>query len=91
MQISKILWEIEQILADREEDYGSPEDNFQRIANLWSIHLEQTLTVDDVAAMMVLLKIARLGTSPNHRDSMLDIAGYAVIASSFSGKDRRGS
>jgi len=34
-----------------------------------------------------LLKIARLGTSPNHRDSMLDIAGYALISSSFSRKD----
>jgi hypothetical protein len=32
----------------------------------------------DVAAMLALLKIARLQQSPNHRDSWVDLAGYAA-------------
>jgi hypothetical protein len=71
-------------VADRGLDYGSPEDNFGRIADLWEVHLRNRkhqsarLTAADVAQMMVLIKIARLQNTPNHLDSWTDIAGYAA-------------
>lgn len=64
--------------------YGGPEDNFRRIANLWNAYIADTRHVDvdlqphDVAALMILMKVARLEESPGHFDSWLDVAGYAA-------------
>jgi hypothetical protein len=67
------------IHKDRNGTYGEPEDNLGRIADLWSIYLEKTLTARDVAWLMVLLKIAREIHAPNV-DNPVDVAGYAAIA-----------
>jgi hypothetical protein len=76
--------------SDRNKSYGNPEDNFTNIANLWTEYLKaketahsdvtriRRITAADVAQMMVLMKIARLATNPGHRDSALDVAGYAA-------------
>lgn len=37
---------------------------------------EERLTTDDVAPMMVMLKLARLANDPRHRDSQVDACGY---------------
>lgn len=73
----------------RQEHYGSPEDNFKRIAEYWQTYLNQTqlegqgvkLFSHDVAIMMVLMKVARLAADFLHDDSWLDIAGYAACGS----------
>jgi len=65
------------VCGHREEDYGSPEDNFRVIANLWTAYRGALFTPIDVAMMMALLKIARIrngGTT----DSFVDLAGYAA-------------
>lgn len=63
----------------REEHYGSPEDNFQNIANLWSTYLhDKVISAEDVAVMMILMKAARLKSDITHVDSWIDIAGYAA-------------
>lgn len=68
---------------DMDHDYGSPEDNFGTIAKLWTAYLDAShdahvlLDARDVAAMMVLLKIARVATSEK-ADNWIDIAGYAA-------------
>lgn len=75
----------EVIHGDREQTYGDAGKNLRVIAEYWSIHLTATtgekitLTPADVCGMMILLKQARLANSPNHRDSLLDIAGYAGL------------
>ena len=71
------------VCGQRERDYGSPEDNFRTIANLWSAYLQAKpdagdILPADVAAMMALLKIARISNSPAHADSWVDLAGYAA-------------
>lgn len=71
------------VCGEREQDYGSPEDNFRTIANLWSAYLlakpdPGDILPADVAAMMALLKIARISTSPAEADSWVDLAGYAA-------------
>lgn len=77
------------VCSDREEDYGSPEDSFNIIANLWSDYLSEIkntpavnrrfLDATDVAIMMALLKIARM-THGNKADNFIDLAGYAACA-----------
>lgn len=62
----------------RADAYGGPEDSFNVIASLWTSYLGRSVSAVDVAAMMALLKIARLKQSPGHRDSWVDIAGYAA-------------
>lgn len=72
-------------VADRGLNYGSPEDNFGRIATLWNAYIrcrypdvELTLDAHDVALMMNQMKVARLSNSPAHDDSWVDVAGYAA-------------
>ena len=72
------------VCGQREEDYGTPEDNFGLIADLWGVYLRKKGCVstyilpEDVAAMMALLKIARIATGSKKADSWVDLAGYAA-------------
>ena len=67
------------IYGDREQTYGHPSKNLLKIASLWSTYLETEIDIDDVCSMMILLKIARLQNQPEHRDSQVDICGYAAL------------
>src|SRR3954466_9442603 len=73
------------IVGQRQEDYGTPEENFGRIAEYFNIHFKKNLeqnipaTPRQMAEFMVLLKMARTINSPT-RDSYVDIGGYAGIA-----------
>lgn len=72
--------------SDRNKQYGNPEDNFRNIAALWTaIHTARhgfipaaQFQPSDVALFCVCIKLARLSTNPGHRDSAVDIAGYAA-------------
>ena len=70
------------VSGDREQDYGSPENNFLRIANLWNSYLTGRSTAfiesRDVAAMLALLKIARIASGNAKDDNWVDLAGYAA-------------
>ncbi len=69
----------EAVLSDRNAQYGDPEDNFRHIANLWNAYTKEDLfNASDVAAMMILVKVARSTTSPEVTDHWIDIAGYAA-------------
>lgn len=80
------------IYGDREQVYGEPSKNLNVIASYWSNHISATtgetitLTADDVCAMMILLKVARLSNTPTHLDSLVDIAGYAALQERISNK-----
>ena len=71
----------------RRKGYGAPEQNFARIAALWNAHLtnigviegdQRRVHPEDVATMMILMKIARLAETVDHRDSVVDLTGYAL-------------
>lgn len=64
--------------GQREQDYGTPEQNFQTIANMWGAYMGISFTPVDVAMMMSLLKIARIKSGGGTGDSFVDLAGYAA-------------
>ena len=70
------------VMSDRNQDYTPPEQNFQRIADLWNVYLEgrTEVTPYDTSIMMVLVKVARIMQSPHLVDHLVDIAGYAACA-----------
>lgn len=71
------------VCTDRQGQYGTPENSFLCIARLWEDYLVTknipvSLTPKDVAAMMALLKIARVATGHGKADNWVDLAGYAA-------------
>jgi hypothetical protein len=87
-----ILQEAERIInGERQDQYGSPERNLDRIACLWNAYLRgpygeasiPELGPDDVAWMMVLLKMARQMNAPK-RDNLVDAAGYIGLIEKIS-------
>lgn len=77
------------VTADRNIDYGDPEDNFLQIADLWSAYKKMPFTRLDVAQMMTLVKIARSTTSPTLSDHYVDGAGYQACAYGCAIEDAR--
>lgn len=74
---------IEITAGPRAQAYGPPSKNLVRTARLMSAYLsdlDRDLTPSDVAALMTLVKLSRLHQSPDHYDSLLDIAGYCSAA-----------
>ena len=66
------------ISSDRNKQYGAPENNFARTAQIWSVILGVPISNEDVAMMMVGLKMARYASKSGYQpDTWIDIAGYA--------------
>jgi hypothetical protein len=66
------------ISGDRDVQYGGPEENFERIAKIWGVILSVDITREDVAMMMVGLKVARYASKSGFQpDTWIDVAGYA--------------
>lgn len=66
------------ISGDRDAQYGAPEENFTRISKIWSVILGIDLSQEDVAMMMIGLKVARYASKSGFQgDTWIDIAGYA--------------
>ena len=74
------------VCGHREQDYGSPEDNFKIIADFWSTYKGVEFSSTDVAIMMALLKVARIKSGSGTDDSFVDLAGYAACAAEVSHK-----
>ena len=86
MTRQEILKEAEKcVCGQREQDYGSPEDNFSTIAKFWSVYKDVEFTAHDVAMMMALLKVARIKNGGGSGDSYIDLAGYAACGGEIYG------
>lgn len=72
----------ESVCKNRQDIYGPPEDSFSTIADFWSVYLSRhpqgALQPHDVAAMMALMKIARIVANPAHMDNWVDLTGYGA-------------
>lgn len=71
------------IVGDRNQSYGSPTENFQNTADLWTVQFGHLLkegarfTGAHIAQAQMQLKLARMIAQPK-RDNYLDLAGYAA-------------
>lgn len=78
---SQILHEAEDcVCRDRNSQYGDPEDNFNAIADLWEAYKGVCFSAQDVAIMMTLMKVGRIMTGTQKRDSYVDAIGYLACA-----------
>lgn len=84
------------VCEDRESQYGSPEDSFRLIAELWepiirtycvSDGADVSITADTVALLMALLKCARIAGGRFKADSYIDACGYIACAGEIAGRE----
>lgn len=75
-----ILEEANEAVAAREFTHGECVENNKNIADLWSAYLGLPITADEVAIMMMLLKVGRTKSRKAVKDHFVDMAGYAAIA-----------
>lgn len=79
------------VCGGRDNEYGAPERSFGGIAAMWEAYLRGRYEVDlnivseDVAAMMVLFKMARVSTGAGKTDNWVDAAGYAACGGAIGG------
>ena len=91
---------IQCVCNDRQDAYGNPEDCFSIIAEYWSTYIcsrclmrdrdDELINSEDVAAMMILLKVARLSKGKPKADNWVDIAGYAGCGGELEGSFQHG-
>ena len=75
----ELLSEIGTTLSERSNYYGSARTNHERISELWTGYLGDYVSPMQVSMCMLLVKVSRITESPNHRDSIKDLIGYAAI------------
>ena len=84
------------VCGQREQDYGSPENNFKLIASLWEPYIKQrcvsedadiSIEPEDVAMLMALLKIARICSGTGTQDSFVDCCGYMACGGEIVGRN----
>lgn len=73
-----VLADAAAAVNERRSTYGEPRELFAAVAQRWSITLGQPVTAAEVVLCLIDLKLARLLHDPTHRDSIVDLAGYAA-------------
>ncbi len=88
-----ILEEAQKLTSeDRQEVYGHPADDFKKVAQMTKPILESNIDPRLKHALyMIQVKVARLLNTPYHRDSIIDIAGYANTYSMITEKEENGT
>jgi len=75
-----LLREAEHLTCgDRHRLYGEPAENMQHIAEIFNTITGRDITPDEAAMLHVATKLARMRTSPDHRDSHVDAMNYLGI------------
>lgn len=89
------------VCGERQQDYGTPESNFENIGLLWGVYLRAAhpelakvmainhINAKDVATMMGLLKVARIATGYKE-DNFVGLASYAACAGEIAAAERGG-
>ena len=93
MLSTEILDKVKKLVSsDRAKQNGDIVDNHKNIARLWSGYLQNktklniNILPEDVANLMVLLKIARSQGGAFNLDDFVDMTGYSAIAGQITSK-----
>ena len=84
-QVPPLVQELCKMLGSRELEYGPADLMFSEIAERWSATFKQPVTSKQVALCMIDLKLARLSRNVDHKDSLLDLIGYALCYARLKG------
>ena len=93
MNTTEILEQAKKLVSgDRHKKHGDKIVNHENIARLWSGYLQNKtqlkiqLLPEDVANLMILLKVARSQAGEHNIDDYVDTCGYASIAGEIAEK-----
>jgi len=93
MNTTEILEQAKKLVSgDRHDKHGDKIVNHENIARLWSGYLQNktqlkiNLLPEDVANLMILLKVARSQAGQHNVDDYVDTCGYASIAGEIAEK-----
>lgn len=67
------------VIGTRKDIYGPAEEYFVKLAKMWELILGVPLTAEQVCLCKIAEKVIRLANTPGHRDSQIDICGYARL------------
>lgn len=79
------------VCSDRDQQYGTPQKNITKIAELWSIFKGVKFSPQDVCVMMALLKIARISSGQSKDDNYIDACGYLSLSCELETEDSTGT
>lgn len=83
MNHTEALDKARNILTPREETYGSPRENFGRIAKIAGVILDRDVTEWEVATFLLATKLGRIPNDPTYEDSYIDGINYLAFMAEF--------
>lgn len=87
-----VLDEAKQLISgERKDTYGDATETHRRIGQAWSAVLglsDRTIEPHEVALMMICLKAIRASRTADHKDSWVDLAGYAALGGAMNTTDQ---
>lgn len=78
--------EVDQLLAERGNQWGDMVTTHIRIAQVWSGILDHQVSAHQVALCMTGMKLVRASVNPDNADSLDDAEGYVRIGKKIQGQ-----
>lgn len=79
MESSILHTAIELTQGERAKIYGPPRENWAATVNIFNAMTGRDLSIDEGVKFAIAMKLARLKKTPNHTDSIVDLAGYSWV------------
>jgi hypothetical protein len=79
----EMLLKAAEIISERGQSYGGIEENFQLIADMFTLRVGREFHPYEVCVLMECLKDARMFANPSHVDNYLDGINYKAFAAFF--------
>ena len=80
---TEILYKAAEIIGERGQTHGDYENNFQLIADLFTLRIGRDFHPYEVCILLECVKDARMFSNPENADNYLDGINYRAFASLF--------